>query len=189
MADAPPFESVITDEMRAQIGVAGEPALHEVTTTGVRMYARAVGYDDPVFYDREEANRRGYRDLPAPPGYLGTPVFTPRESDPTFSGRRGSGFSRRSPYKLALNGATDVEYFAADICAGDTLIASSTLESLSERYSRALAGPMLIHVTATTFTDEAGKVVAVLRGTGISYGPKRETGPKCETSPKREAPE
>lgn len=174
MAEEPEFESVITDEMRAQIGKEGEPVTQEVTTTSVRMFARAVGYDDPVYYDQAEAQTRGYRDLPAPPGYLGTPVFDPRQSDPTFGGRRGTGPRIQSPYKLVLNGGTDVEYFDEPICAGDTLTATSALESLTERYSQALGGPMLIQVSRTTYKNQAGKTVAVMRGTGISYGPKRE---------------
>lgn len=174
MADEPQFESVITEEMRAQIGVDGTETVSEVTTTGVRMFARAVGYDDPVYYDREAAKAAGYRDLPAPPGYLGTPIFDPRQSDPTFGGRRGSGPRIQSPYKLVLNGGTDVEYFDEDICAGDVLTSQSQLESLTERYSAALSGPMLIQVSKTVYKNEAGKVVAVSRGTGISYGPKRD---------------
>ena len=44
------FESVVTDEMRALIGVKGEETISELTTTSVRMFARSVGYVDPAFY-------------------------------------------------------------------------------------------------------------------------------------------
>ncbi len=167
MADDAQYESVITDEMRAMIGVEGEATINELTTTSVRMFARSVGYVDPVFYDEAAAAERGYRGLPAPPGYLGTPIFNPAESDPTFGGRRGQGF--RSPYPLVLNGGTDVEYFGEQICAGDVLSSRTQLESLSERWSGALGVPMLIAVSATTYTNQHGKVVAISRGTGISY--------------------
>ena len=39
-------QSVITDEMRARIGVESEPTLFEVDNTGCRQYARAVGSAD-----------------------------------------------------------------------------------------------------------------------------------------------
>ena len=42
-----------------------------------------------------------------------------------------------------------------------------------ERYSSALNGPMLLQTTATAFTNQEGHLVAILRGTSISYGPKR----------------
>ena len=173
-AAEPAFESVITEAMRRQIGVEGPPALHEVTTSGVRLFARAVGYDDPVFYDQAEARQRGYRDLPAPVGYLGTTVFHPATHDPTFSRPRDAEARVPSPYTRILNGGTDVEYLSTDICAGDLLSARSKLESLTERFSQALGGAMLIQVTATTFTNQQGQAVAVMRGTVISYGPKRD---------------
>ena len=161
------FESVITDAMRDLIGVEGEATVGELTTTSVRMFARAVGYVDPVFYDEAVAAERGYRGLPAPPGYLGTPIFNPAESDPTFGGRRGQGF--RSPYPLVLNGGTDIEYTGEQICAGDVLTSRTKLESLNERWSGALGVPMLIQISATTYTNQDGRVVAISRGTGISY--------------------
>ena len=167
MADDAQYESVITDEMRAMIGVEGGSTTSELTTTSVRMFARSVGYVDPVFYDIDAATQRGYRGLPAPPGYLGTPVYNPAESDPTFGGRRGQGF--RSPYPLVLNGGTDVEYFDEQICSGDVLTSATKLESLSERWSGALGVPMLIQVSATTYRNQDGKTVAIMRGTGISY--------------------
>ncbi len=161
------YESVVTDEMRAMIGVKGPETVGELTTTSVRMFARSVGYVDPVFYDEAVAHERGYRSLPAPPGYLGTPIFNPAESDPTFGGRRGQGF--RSPYPLVLNGGTDIEYTGEQICAGDTLTSATALASLQERWSGALGVPMLIAVSETTYTNQDGRVVAISRGTGISY--------------------
>ena len=169
MAEEPEFESAITDAMRSQVGAEGPPTTYEVTTTGVRMFARAVGCEDPVFYDIQEAQTRGYRGLPAPPGYLGTAIFNPAVGDPMLASGRF-----RSPYRNGLNGGTDVEYFDEDICSGDVLSARTKLESLNERFSAALGGPMLIAVNATTYRNQDGKVVGIARGTGISYGPRRE---------------
>ena len=141
------------------------------------MFARAVGYTDAVYYDRAEAQRRGLRDLPAPPGYLGTPIFHPATADPTFGAPRGyaggravavhAGAQRR--HRCRVHGHVD-------ICAGDELTGVARLASLTERYSPALAGPMLVQVTATTYTNQRGEVVATVRGTGLSYGPRRDDG-------------
>lgn len=161
-------ESLITDEMRAEIGQESEPWICEVDKTAVRMFARAVGQTDPVFYDEEEAKKAGYRSLPAPPGYLGTPVFDPRTSDPTFGSRRGGKPSPQPsrPLKRVLNGGTEIEYMG-DICAGDVLTARSQISSLEER--KGSIGEMLITTTKTTYTNQDGKVVAVMTGTGIRY--------------------
>ena len=157
-------ESVITEEMRAAIGVEGEPYTLEVDKTSVRMFARAVGYTDPVFYDEEFAKSKGYRSLPAPPHYLGTPIFNPAASDATFGGPRGRQ-RYQSPFRRRLNGGTDIEYFDT-ICAGDVLQATSKVSDIQER--KGSIGTMLITITETTYRRD-GKVVAISRGTGIQY--------------------
>lgn len=161
--------SIITDEMRAAIGKESEPIIFELDNHSCRMFARAVGYTDRLYFDEEYAKGKGYRGIPAPIGFLGHPIFNPGTR------QRPPGYSLfDSPFKRILNGGTDVEYFDEPICAGDTLTATSALESLTERYSQALGGPMLIQVSRTTYKNQDGKTVAIMRGTGISYGPKRD---------------
>jgi hypothetical protein len=160
---------VITQEMQAAIGVESEPWTVEVDKTSVRMFARAVGYKDPLFYDEDFAKLKGYRSLPCPPHYLGTSVFNPGSSDATFGApRRGRDFD--IPYKRRLNGGTDIEYFtrtpAEAICAGDVLLATSRVASFAER--TASLGPMLITVSETVYR-RGGTIVAIARGTGIAY--------------------
>jgi len=153
--------SIITDEMRAVIGQESDPQAVEVDRSAVRMFARAVGHGDPVYYDVEEARRRGYRDLPCPPAFLGTPVFLPSQPPRAVY----TGF--KSPFKRVLNGGTEVEYFDEDICAGDVLTSTTKIADLGERQGS--LGPMLIIRFETTYRNQQGKVVAILRGTGIQY--------------------
>ena len=157
----------ITDAMRALIGKETPPWTYEVTTTSVRAFARGVGYTDPVYFDVEAARRAGYRNLPAPPTYLGTPVFIPGESDNTFSAPRSARVGISHGLKGLLDGGTDTEYFA-DICAGDTLTVVSRLESLDVRESKAL-GKMLLMTTETVYTNQLGQRVAAQRGQAIFY--------------------
>lgn len=157
----------ITDEMRAAIGQESPPWTYEVTTTSVRAFARGVGYTDPVYFDLEAAQAAGYRSLPAPPTYLGTPVFLPGRSNDTFSGPKQGQPRLEHGLKGLLDGGTETEYLG-DICAGDTLTVVSKLKDLEVRESRSL-GKMLITTTETTFTNQEGRRVAVQRSQAIFY--------------------
>ena len=161
--------SLITSEMKATIGVRSEASTNEVDKLQVRLFARSVGHVDPIYYDEAEAKKAGYRSLPCPPGYLGTPVYDPRTSDPTFGGRRGAGPGPQPsrPLKRILNGGTEIEYFD-DICAGDVLEATNYVADIQER--KGSIGEMLITTSKTEYKRKSdGKVVAVMTGTGIRY--------------------
>jgi acyl dehydratase len=152
--------SIITAEMRAAVGREGKPVTYEVDKTGCRMFARAVGYREPIFHSEDAAKAAGYRNIVAPPHFLGTPVW-----DPDQTGRPGE-VPLDIPFTRSLNGGTDIEYFDV-VCAGDTLTAVTRLTDIQEREGR--LGKMLIINSETTYRNEDGNVVAIVRGTGIKY--------------------
>ena len=157
----------ITAEMKSRIGWESQPWTYEVTTTSVRAFARGVGYTDPVYFDLEAARKAGYKNLPAPPTYLGTAVFIPGQTDDTFSSP--PHFSPALSHGLVnvLDGGTETEYFDT-ICAGDTLTAVNRLADLYTRPSKSL-GTMLIITQETTYTNQNNKVVAKQRSQAIFY--------------------
>lgn len=163
LSGAEGIESVVTDEMRAVIGKEGDPATLEVEKTGCRMFARAVGHTDLIFYDEEYAKSKGHRSIVAPPGFLGTPVYKPGSAR-TPGEMAGRGFS--IPYKRVLNGGTEFEYFDT-ICAGDLLTALGKITAFNERSGS--LGPMLITNRETSYTNQHGKLVAKMYGTTIQY--------------------
>ena len=152
----------ITDEMKAQIGKETEPWTYEVTTTGVRMYARGIGSTDPIHYDVDLAKKEGFRSIVAPYGFLGTPVFHPDTNDGTFGfPRRGGGPRLNLPANGLLDGGTETEYFDV-ICAGDVLEESSHLADIKSR------GRMVFVTNEAVYKNkETGKVVAKQRLTSI----------------------
>lgn len=161
-------DSLITAAMLAQIGVESSPVRYEVDKSSVRMFARAVGYTDPIYYDEEAAVAAGYRSLPCPPGYLGTPVFRPGVSDPTFGSAPAGDTLPEPPVQLPslLDGGVEVEYFD-DICAGDALTVTSRVSGLKERSGS--LGRMLITTSDTVYRRTDGSVVAVVTATSIRY--------------------
>jgi hypothetical protein len=158
-------EPLITPEMRAEIGVESSPTTYEIDKTMVRLFARSVGHTDPVYYDEAAAKAAGYRSLPCPPGYLGTPVFRPGGGERGPMGR-ATGPQPSRPLKRVLNGGTEIEYMD-DICAGDVLTATSHLAALEERMGS--IGEMLISTNKTVYKNQSGTVVAIATGTGIRY--------------------
>ena len=155
---------IITPEMQAIIGVESEPWTLEVDKLQIRLFARAVGYTDPLYYDEAFAQAQGYRSLPCPPHYLGTPIFNPADSDPTFGGARSRRARLNHGLKRVLNGGTEIEMFDT-ICAGDALTATCKIVDL-----RAPGQPRhdADHHHETNYRRD-GQVVAITRGTGIDY--------------------
>ncbi len=160
-------EFVLTEQMTAQIGAESPPWPFEVTTTSVRAFARGVGYTDPVYFDVAAAIKAGYRSLPAPPTYIGTPVFIPGRSSDTFSGPSEGMPNVDHGLKGILDGGTETETYDT-ICAGDELSAVTRIAALDVRPSKAL-GKMLVMGTETEYRNAAGDLVAKQRAQVIYY--------------------
>ena len=156
-------ESLLTDEMKATLNKEGPPTKLEVDKTAIRMFARAVGHTDMIFYDEEYARSKGHRSLVAPPGYFGTPIYSPTGGG--FTGPGGRSSSGR-PLR-ALNGGTEYEYTGIEVCAGDTITSVSKTVSLDER--RSSLGLMLISRRETVYTNQNGEVVCRSYNTGLTY--------------------
>ena len=157
----------IKDEWRKVIGIESTPWIHEVTTTSVRSFARGGGYTDLVYFDEAEAKKAGYRSLPCPPTYLGTPIFIPGVCSDTFSGPKERGPAIDHGLPNLLDGGTETEYHA-DICAGDTLAVTSCVSDISVRKGRS-TGEMLIVTNETKVVNQDGELVATQRGQAIFY--------------------
>jgi hypothetical protein len=160
-------EFELTEEMRSHVGEESEPWTHEVTTTSVRAFARGVGYSDPVYYDVAAAKSAGYRSLPTPPTYLGTPIFLPGRTSDTFSGPVATRRGVQHGLKGLLDGGTETHYYA-DICAGDTLTVTSKLANLEVKESKAL-GKMLVTTSEARYVNQDGTLVALQRSQAIFY--------------------
>lgn len=157
-------QSLITEEMKANIGKEGPPTTLEVEKTGIRMFARAVGHTDQIYYDEEYAKSKGHRSLVAPPAYFGTPIYNPQR------GGGGGGANIRLPdgrVLRGLDGGREFEYTDVEICAGDVLTAVSKTVDITEREGR--LGPMLITRRETTYTNQNGEVVCRAYGTSLQY--------------------
>ena len=173
MADEP---NVITDEMRAAVGKESEPSVREVDRTQIRLFANSlVGHTDPIDYDVEAAKAAGYRDLPAPPGYLGTPVFMPG-----MPARAAQEFEPAIPMNRRLNGGTEIEYFG-DIVAGDVLTATSHIASFTQ--TKGSIGTMLVITERRPCTRTPAAMLSPLAPARASATSRIQT-PGCGVRPR-----
>src|SRR3954447_267837 len=97
--------------MQAAIGVESEPRPLELDKLQIRLFARAVGYTDPLYFDEAFAKSQGYLSLPCPPQFLGVPIFSPASAAPPFGGARSRRARLNHGLKRVLNGGTEIEMF------------------------------------------------------------------------------
>ena len=154
--------SVIPPKAQDLIGVDYPSVVYDVDRSAIRLWARAVGYTDPMFYDEEHARKAGHPSLPAPPGFLGHERYGPEGE----IGSKGPPVWTLNPaLPRRLLGGTEFEYLAT-VYAGDVLVATSRITDLQERAGS--LGPMLI-VNHETVYRRNGEPVVVKRATAITY--------------------
>jgi len=133
----------------AVIGKRYPPFEYEVGKEKVAEYARAVGEDNPVYFDREAARAAGFRDVPAPPmfavvyswGSLGAAALDPEV---------GMNFA------MLVHGGQEFEW-GEPVCSGDLISTEASVKDVSEK------GGMGFYVFETVSTNQDGAEVA--RGT------------------------
>ena len=156
-------DPVITEQMRAAIGVESEPSIREVEKGAIRRFAEAVGDPNPLYHDEESAAKSKHGAMICPPSFFGWVVR---------SGRTARTFE--SPFTRVFNGGNEYEFFKP-IKAGDVLTTTSKIADMYERQGGPQTGRMLFTISETTFKNQDGEIVAKSRGTGISYEGPRQT--------------
>jgi acyl dehydratase len=131
------------------VGKRYPPYLYEVGKEKIREYAWAVGEDNPVYFDREQAQAAGFRDVPAPPmfavvysaGSVGPAVLDPEV---------GINFP------MMVHGSQEFVW-GEQVCAGDVISTETTVKDVSER------GGMAFYVFESVSRNQNGE--EVVRGT------------------------
>ena len=126
------------------------------------MWARAVGFDDPVFYDEERrARARVSSRSPPRPGFLGRPRIEAGRPRARPADPRAPPGPHAEPERRHR-----VHVRPAPILAGDALVATTRIVEVKEREGS--IGRMLIFTRETTYR-RGEETVATLRATVINY--------------------
>ncbi|MCK4723141.1 MAG: MaoC family dehydratase N-terminal domain-containing protein [Dehalococcoidia bacterium] len=155
-------ESILTDEIKAMIGTLSEPVIMEVGRVAIRRYADAVGDDNPLFHEVEDAKAAGYEDIICPPGFWGWPI----KGRATIGGMSivGAVLVKAGLFRI-LDGGVDQEFYIP-IRAGDILTSYSKIADIREREGK--TGRMIFTTVETTYLNQNGDTVAVNRATIIA---------------------
>ncbi len=131
------------------IGKTYPPFEYEVGKEKIGEYARAVGEERPIYFDRAAATEAGFRDVAAPPMFAvvySTGSVAPGIFDPDV----GIDFS------MMVHGSQEFEW-SEPVCAGDVITTVTSVKDISEK------GGMGFYVFESVSTNQDGD--QVVRGT------------------------
>jgi acyl dehydratase len=131
------------------IGKSYPPFEYEAGKEKIGEYARAVGEENPVYYDRAAATEAGFRDVVAPPMFAvvySVGSFAPALFDPEV----GINFA------MMVHGGQEFEW-GEPVCSGDVISTVTTVKDISEK------GGMGFYVFESVSTNQDGH--EVVRGT------------------------
>jgi acyl dehydratase len=131
------------------VGKRFPPFEYEVGKEKIAEYARAVGEDNPVYFDRAKAKEAGFRDVPAPPmfavvyssGAVGPAIFDPEV---------GINFA------MMVHGGQEFVW-SEPVCTGDVITTEVSVKDISEK------GGMGFYVFESVSRNQDGQ--EVVRGT------------------------
>jgi acyl dehydratase len=106
-------------------GKAFPPFEYEVGKEKIAEYARAVGEDNPVYFERDKAKEAGFRDIPAPPMFAvvySAGAMAPAITDPEV------GINLMA----MVHGGQEFTW-GEPVCAGDTITTTAEVADISEK--------------------------------------------------------
>ena len=154
---------MIPEAAKQYIGRMDPPVVREVEKGAIRRYAAAFDNQNPLYYDEEHARDSRYGCIVAPPGFFGWPaksvasaVGLPDVVVDLQAALADAGFPR------ILDGGISYDFFLP-VRAGDTLVASTRIEDISEKEGK--TGTMLMCRFQTSYLSQNGDLVVTSRQT------------------------
>ncbi len=135
----------------AFIGREYPPFTVEVEKGRLRLFAKAIGEDDPVYTDEDAAKAAGYRSLPAPPTF---PFTIAMDAEQPFLVLEDLGIDKTK----SVHGEQSFTYHG-DICAGDVITGRQRIAEMFEKKG----GALLFIVTETNLRNQDDAPVCDLR--------------------------
>ena len=123
----------------------------QVDKSKIREFVLAIGDTNPVFLSKEEAQKAGYPDIPAPPTFITVLMNWTGVVKPVLTSL-GVG--------SIVHGEEEYEYFN-QVYAGDTLKGTTKVASVEEKAGK--SGIMNLITLETLFTNQKNEKVVKVR--------------------------
>lgn len=117
----------------------------------IREFALAVGEDNPIFYDPDEARRHGFPDVVAPPTFTVTQIWQVSREE------REAGLGANLDYKRVLHGEQEFKYNRLPV-AGEVLTGTMRISKDFTKEGRR-GGTMRFVTYESRFVDAEGQEV------------------------------
>lgn len=147
-------DSLITDELRNQIGVEGEPEVYEIEKGMIKRFAHAIGDPNPLWQDEEYAQKSKYGSIIAPPALMLALGWEEFDAERWWA-------------EGGLHASTELECYQP-IRVGDTITITNKLVDARERQSQKL-GKMLLLTYERTYKNQRQELAARCRQMLIFY--------------------
>jgi acyl dehydratase len=137
-------------------GKSFPPFEYEVGKEKIAEYARAVGEDNPVYFERDKAKEAGFRDVPAPPMFAvvySAGAMAPAITDPEV------GINL-----MAMVHGGQEFVWGEPVCAGDTITTTAEVVDISEKDGKGF------YVFRSVSTNQEGQEVVRATWTNIVRG-------------------
>ena len=156
---------LLTDELRGWIGrEVCYAAPEEIGRASIRYFALAIGDDNPLYLDQASARAAGYPSIIAPPTFVcETCQYAHRQPDQ--DGYIGHTWELPIKGCRMIRGGHDYEFFRP-VLPTDCINVTWRLEDISEHRS-SRGEPMLVVISAATYCDQRGELLARNRETLI----------------------
>jgi hypothetical protein len=170
----PAYESFLTDEVKALIGVETEWSAYSdpISPSEVRRFVHAIMDDNPLYYDESYARGTKYREMVCPPFFFSF-AFRPVDrlkTDRDWDAYGGGGANRQAlprvphGFQRMVNGGSEIDLYKR-IRPGKRVRTKARYHDIRERIGS--TGPMAIVITETMFQDDDGDLIARARQTAI----------------------
>ena len=178
--------TVLTDEIRALIGVTGEKveaSLWGIEREDLRRFTQAIMDPDPRYWDEEFARTTKFGGIVTPPIYCtylsrktppgaDDPITRAFRENPESDGiggvdadRRGALPSIPTSLKRIMNAGNEIEVRKYPTL-GDRIFSQAKIADIKERVGRD-GSPILFITTETVYTDQHGEVLCILRASSL----------------------